>query len=95
MRAVWGSEPYSFTPWLAQAENLSCLASACGLPDLELVSTERGVSEFSVDIVARIPGTDDLVAIENQLERSDHGHLGQSITYAAGTEAKAVIWVTK
>lgn len=95
LRAVWKSEPYSFTPWLAQPENLAMLAEALGLPGLELVATEQRVSEFSVDIVARISGSDDLVAIENQLERSDHLHLGQCITYAAGTDSKAVVWIAR
>lgn len=95
LRTIWRSEPYSFTPWLAQPENLSLLAQACGFGALEHVSTEQRVSEFSVDIVAKIPGSNDLVAIENQLERSDHLHLGQSITYAAGTDAKAIVWVAR
>ena len=93
LRTVWLSEPYSFTPWLAQQDSLDLLAEALSLPGLELVSTEQSVSEFSVDIVARIAGTDDIVAIENQLEKSDHTHLGQCIAYAAGTEAKAVVWI--
>lgn len=95
LRTVWASEPYSFTPWLALPENLALLADAIGLPGLEHVATEHTVSEFSVDIVAKISGTDDLVAIENQLERSDHTHLGQCLTYAAGTEARIIVWVVR
>lgn len=93
LREVWKSEPYSFTPWLAEAENLNALAQVLEFEALELVQTEQQVSEFSVDIVAKIAGTDDIVVIENQLERTDHRHLGQAITYAAGTQAKAIVWV--
>lgn len=95
LRAVWESEPYSFTPWLAQQSNLDRLAEVLELPELDLVQIEKSVSEFSVDIVAKMRDTGDIVAIENQLELSDHTHLGQSLTYAAGTGAKAVIWVCK
>lgn len=95
LRDVWESEPYGFTPWLASEENLNDLAEALGIGALELVSTEEAVSEFSVDIVARIAGTDALVAIENQLEKSDHIHLGQAVTYAAGTEARVVVWIAR
>lgn len=93
LREVWKSEPYSFTPWLAESENLNALAQVLELDALELVQTEQQVSEFSVDIVAKIAGSDDIVVIENQLERTDHRHLGQAITYAAGTQAKAIVWV--
>ena len=83
----------SFTPWLAKEENLAELAKALELPGLELVRTEQSVEEYAADIVARIPETDHIILIENQLERSDHSHLGQLLTYAAGTEAVAIVWV--
>lgn len=95
LREVWESEPYSFTPWLAQAENLEFLAETLGLPGLELVKAEHAVDSFSADIVARIIDTDQHVLIENQLERTDHLHLGQLLTYAPRFDAKVVIWVAK
>lgn len=95
LRDVWPSEPYSFTPWLALPDNLNALALALELPEFELIQTEQQVSEFSVDIVARIAGTEDVVVIENQLERTDHSHLGQALTYAAGSQARAIIWVAQ
>jgi hypothetical protein len=95
LREVWPSEPYSFTPWLAQAGNLQFLAETIGLPGLELVRTEQQVDIFSADIVARASDTGETVLIENQIERSDHIHLGQVLTYAAGLEAAIIVWVSK
>lgn len=95
LRQVWPSEPYSFTPWLAQADNLQFLAETVGLPGLELVATERQVDIFSADIVAKAADTGETVLIENQIERSDHTHLGQILTYAAGLEAAIIIWVAQ
>lgn len=95
LRSVWAHEAGSFTPWLAQPENLQFLADAIGLPALELIQTERAVSEFSCDIVAKVPGTESIVAIENQIEVSDHKHLGQTLTYLAGTDAAIAIWVAE
>src|SRR3954470_13547013 len=88
LRDVWKNEATSFTPWLARAENLQELAQTLELPALELLQTEQAVQEFSADIVARVPDTNEIILIENQLERSDHSHLGQVLTYAAGVEAR-------
>lgn len=95
LRSVWGSEPRQFTPWLAQQENLDLLSETLGLSTLELVQTEYTSAEFSCDIVAKVTATGDIIVIENQLERSDHSHLGQALTYAAGLDASAVIWIAK
>jgi hypothetical protein len=95
LRDVWKREDTVFTPWLSKSENLQLLADAIGVPELELIQTEYQVSEFSLDIVARVPVTGELVAIENQIEVSDHRHLGQSIVYAAGTEAKVIVWIVE
>ena len=93
LREVWTSEPAEFTPWLADTRNRARLADALGLPELELIQTEHAVGPFRADIVCRVPGTEQLVLIENQIERSDHTHLGQVLTYAAGLEAAVVIWI--
>lgn len=95
LRSVWNSEPYSFTPWLAQPENLQFLSETLDLPGLELVRTEHPVDAYSADIVCKIVGTDHFVLIENQLERTDHTHLGQLLTYAPKFDAQAVIWVAR
>jgi hypothetical protein len=93
LREAWKHEANDFTPWLAEEENLNMLADALGLPDLELVATEHWVGEFKLDILCT--SGDDQVIIENQLEKTNHSHLGQLLTYAAGTGAKKVIWVAE
>ena len=90
LRRAWAHEAHQFTPWLA--EHLEELAAKIGIP-LELEGTEVSVDTFSADILARNPQDNSLVLIENQLERSDHSHLGQIMTYLAGLEASIVIWV--
>ena len=92
VREVWRHEAQDFTKWLAREENLSMLGEACGL-DLELVDTESAVGSFAVDIFAQESGTGRKVVIENQLEDTNHDHLGKIITYAAGKNADAVIWI--
>lgn len=92
VREVWKSEPRDFTAWLAEAENLGLLGDALGL-HLELEARERSVGPFAADIVARDPGQNLTVVIENQLEPTDHKHLGQIITYAAGVRANALVWI--
>ena len=90
VREAWAHEAHNFTPWLA--ENISGLEKAIGLP-LELEGQEVSVESFSADILARNPMDDTRVLIENQLEGSDHTHLGQIMTYLAGLEAKTVVWI--
>lgn len=93
LREAWKHEASDFTPWLAEAENLNTLAESLGLDDLELVATEHWVGEFKLDILCT-DGTDQVI-IENQLEKTNHSHLGQILTYAAGIAAKKVIWVAE
>jgi hypothetical protein len=90
LRDAWNHEAQSFTPWLAV--HLDALAQKLGI-SLELEGQEVPVDSFSADILARNPVDDTLVLIENQLEGSDHTHLGQIMTYLAGLEAHTVIWV--
>ena len=91
-RDVWITEDRDFTPWLAQEENLTLLADTIGL-DLELESTEKNVGPFRADILCKDTVTDNWVLIENQLERTDHRHLGQLMTYAAGLNAVTIVWI--
>ncbi len=90
VRTKWPNEAYDFTPWLAK--NLRILGEAVGLK-LEPVREEQQVGSFSLDILARETNEDVLVAIENQLEWTDHSHLGQLLTYAAGCDTRIAIWV--
>jgi hypothetical protein len=90
-RTVWPHEEQDFTPWLY--ENLEKLGEALGL-ELEAQERECDVGDFAVDIVARELGSNRLVVIENQLEPTDHKHLGQLLTYAAGKEAGVVVWIS-
>jgi len=91
-RAYWQHEALDFTPWLAAPENLALLGDTIQL-ELELVSVERDVGAYRADIVCRDTSNDSLVLIENQLEATDHSHLGQILTYAAGLNAVTVVWV--
>jgi hypothetical protein len=92
LRDIWTSEASDFTPWLARAENLSVLGEALGM-ELELEAQERNVGPFRADILCKEIGTDRWVLVENQLERTDHGHLGQLLTYASGLEAVTIVWI--
>ena len=89
-RDAWPDEARDFTPWLV--DNIDRLSEALDL-DLEATDSEVAVDSFSADIVATDSGTGDRVLIENQLESSDHRHLGQVLTYLAGLDAKIVVWV--
>jgi hypothetical protein len=93
VRDYWVDEAREFTPWLAQEENVALLGEAIGL-DLEVEAQEKNVGPFRADILCKHTLTDHLVLIENQLERTDHTHLGQLMTYAAGLDAVTVVWVS-
>lgn len=92
IKASWPSEASDFTPWLACDEPLSLLGDTLGL-ELEFVEAEKGVGPFRADIVARDTADGSFVLIENQLERTDHTHLGQILTYAPGLDAVTIVWV--
>jgi hypothetical protein len=94
LREAWLSESADFTPWLAQEENLSLLAETIGI-ELELESTEKNVGPFRADILCKDTLTDSWVLIENQLERTDHSHLGQLLTYAAGLNTVTIVWIAE
>jgi hypothetical protein len=93
VREVWEHEATCFTPWLAREENLQLLAETIDM-QLILEGRETPVGMFRADLIARDVHTGHLVLIENQLERTDHGHLGQLLAYAAGLKAVSIVWVS-
>jgi hypothetical protein len=90
LRTLWSSEARDFTAWLA--ENLEFLSQALGT-DLSLLEQEGAAGAFSVDLVAE-DASGQQVVIENQLERTDHDHLGKLITYLSNLDAKMAVWIT-
>lgn len=95
LRDCWQNEASDFTPWLASEENIALLADAIGMNELQVKAQEEHVGPFRADILCIDPGTDKYVLIENQLEKTDHNHLGQILTYAAGLEAVTIIWIAE
>ncbi len=94
LRSIWKHEANDFTPWLAKEENLSVLSDAIGI-DLVLEEQESKVGDFSVDLLATEEGTGRKIIIENQLEETNHDHLGKIITYASGKDAEVIIWIVR
>ena len=92
LRTVWSNEAQAFTPLLA--EHLDVLGDALGIT-IELEERESSVGAFSLDILARDQDSGEAVVIENQIEQSDHEHLGKLITYASGKDAKYIVWIVK
>lgn len=93
LRDAWRHESGDFTPWLAESDNLMLLADAIGLSELECVAVEHQVGDFKLDMLCT--DGDDQVIIENQLEKTNHTHLGQILAYAAGVGARKVIWIAE
>ena len=92
LRNVWLSESGDFTPWLAEEPNISLLADTLGM-DLEVEAQEKSVGPYRADIVCKDTTDGSMVLIENQLEKTDHTHLGQLLTYAAGLDAVTIVWI--
>lgn len=92
LRKAWVHEAHDFTSWLSQEDNLAILSEEIAI-DIKLIQTEAGVGNFNVDILAEEENTGRKIIIENQLEPTNHDHLGKIITYASGHEAGIVIWI--
>ncbi len=94
LREQWKKEDTDFTPWLAREENIELLSETIDL-ELEVQSQEENVGPFRADILCLDTANNHYVLIENQLEKTDHTHLGQLMTYAAGLDAVSIIWIAQ
>lgn len=94
IRKIWKHEQYDFSNWLAEKDNLELLNDAIGLT-LSEVEKEVYVGSYRCDLVGKDEVTGEKVIIENQLEASNHDHLGKIITYASGLDANVVVWIVK
>ena len=94
LREVWRHEALDFTRWLAGKENIALLSKEIGI-DIEVIETEMSVGRYNVDIYARDTESNKKIVIENQLENTNHDHLGKMLVYAAGLDADIAIWIVK
>ena len=92
IRQVWQHEQYDFSKWLANEDNIHELGDALNL-SLTDVEIEKFVGNYRCDILCKDELTGKVVLIENQLESTDHDHLGKIITYASGLDASVVVWI--
>jgi len=94
IRELWKHEQYDFSEWLAKDENIEMLNDILGLTLID-ISKEAYVGSYRCDILAKDETSGIKVIIENQLEASNHDHLGKIITYASGLDAKVIVWIVK
>jgi hypothetical protein len=94
IREIWRNEAADFTPWLPEPENIKLLGDTIGM-ELEVEAVEKNAGRFFADILCKDTASDRFVVIENQIEGTDHDHLGKTITYAAGLQATAMVWIAK
>ena len=94
LRDYWEDEARDFTPWLSQEENIKILSESIGI-DIEIEGKEVYVGSFKADLVGRDISNNKKIIIENQLEKTNHDHLGKIITYASGIDASVIIWICK
>lgn len=94
LREGWKHEANDFTKWLSEEANLRLLSDEIGF-DLKLIQTEAAVGDFHVDILAEEENTGRKIIVENQLEITNHDHLGKIITYASGIDAGVIVWIVK
>lgn len=92
VRVLWKHEQYDFSNWLSKEENLEYLDDILGLT-LTDIEKEVYVGPYRCDLVAKDETSGVQVIIENQLEPTNHEHLGKIITYASGLDAKVIVWI--
>ena len=89
LRDIWKHEANDFTKWLQN--NIDVLSEVINLP-LSNVEREQSTGNFYVDLIAE-DNSGNTVIIENQLEKSNHDHLGKIITYLSSMDARTAIWI--
>ncbi len=94
VRELWKHEQYDFSNWLSEPENISYINDILGLSLID-VEKEVDVGSYRCDIVAKDETSETKIIIENQLEASNHDHLGKIITYASGLDANVIVWIVK
>lgn len=94
LRKGWAHEAFDFTQWLVKPENLQMLSDEIGI-EIAPIDSEAKTGRYSVDILAEEENTEKKVIIENQLEQTDHDHLGKVITYASGHDAEYIVWIVR
>lgn len=94
IRELWKHEQYDFSEWLAKKDNIENLNEILGLTLID-ISKETYVGSYRCDLFAKDETTGTKIIIENQLEMSNHDHLGKIITYASGLDARVIVWIVK
>lgn len=94
LREGWSHEAFDFTTWLVKPENLEMLSDEIGI-EIAPIESEAKTGRYSVDILAEEENTGRKVIIENQLEQTDHDHLGKLVTYGSGLDAEYIVWIVK
>ena len=96
LKRIWQLEASDFSKWLSKEKNIALLSDTIGIIiDPDSLVMEDKVGDFRVDISGQEEGTDRKIIIENQLEDTNHDHLGKLITYASGKQASILIWIVK
>jgi len=94
VRDVWSKES-DFSDWLFEKKNIDLLTETLGLDEIQTNQREDNIGSFSSDITGETIASGKGVVIENQLEQSNHDHLGKIITYGAGKDAEVIIWIVE
>ena len=94
VRELWIHEQYDFSNWLAKEENMELLNEVLGLTLVD-IEKEVFVGAYRCDLVAKDETSGQNVIIKNQLEASNHDHLGKIVTYASGLDANVIVWIVK
>jgi hypothetical protein len=94
LRDIWPNEERDFSTWLAKEENINLLSDELGV-EIEVLQNEASVGKFNLDLLAEESNTGKKMIIENQIETTNHDHLGKIITYASGHDANYVVWIFK